>query len=610
MRPTTSPPPLSFFHRSFALILVFFAFFMSALVSQRVFERLPHLEDEVAYLWEARLISHGQTVIPSPQPARPFWAPFVVDHTGERFGKYTLGWPATLSIGVLLGQPWLINALLSALTVALVFRLGYEIFGADTGLIAAALTAFSPMALLLNGTLMGHTAALFTTMLFIYSYWRIERGKHSWRWGLLAGFALGMTIINRPLAGLALGCPFIAWSAVRLIKVYWLERKNLLIEYASFLQPILSDSPVRRAFVPLLGLAVIAGALLLAIPAFNKAATGDSSQNLYLLVWSYDRAGFGEGYGAHTHTLEKGIRQTRWDLSLTAADLFGWETGSITPEAQNHILLEADYWPNVGLSWILLPFGLFLGFKRRWWTWALWLAVGAVIFMQTTTLSKDLIQNREFSYLWVVCGAVWMLIPFAFLLFGKHDNQVNWTWLLFTIPLALVGLHITYWIGSQRYSTRYYFEALAALALLSAIPLGWLAKRWRWPVYTLLTAVLFFSLYTYSMPRIQPLYRFNWVSPELIQDVQARRTDDRPILVIVTGKDVRWRAYGPLMASTWPLLDSDIVAAWDNQAPGVRDAILKLFPNRQIIEMTANGNRACFGSTMEGDCYGEPPTSG
>ncbi|HEX2905982.1 MAG TPA: hypothetical protein VHO69_03935, partial [Phototrophicaceae bacterium] len=112
-------------------------------------------------------------------------------------------------------------------------------------------------------------------------------------------------------------------------------------------------------------------------------------------------------------------------------------------------------------------------------------------------------------------------------------------------------------------------------------------------------------LYAYSTPRITPLYRFNWVSPDLIQAVEARREGERPVLVIVAGGDVRWRAFGPLMASTSPYLDSPIVAAWDTQVAGVRDQILARFPDRQVIEMVAERNRACFGTVMEADaCFG------
>lgn len=580
------------------LALCLFAFGMSGLVSRTVFERLPHLEDELTYQFQARVLARGQMVIDSPDPARPFWQPFVQDRAGLRFGKYSLGWPGLLAFGVLVGQPWVVNAFLSALTVALVYRLGREVFDPDTGLFAAGLTAFSPMALLLNGTLMSHTAALCTATLFLYAFWRLEHSPRPLGWGLLAGAALGLTLLIRPLAAVALAAPFIVWSLIRLIKTVTDQRGRL--------------------FRGLAALSLVTLALGSLIPIYNAAATGNPGQNLYLLTWPYDRVGFGEGYGRNGHTLEKGVRQTRWDLSLTAADLFGWQTGTmfgpdgqIDPALRQHLRNDAVYWPNIGLSWLLLPFGLIVGLGRRWWRWGIWLAAGAGLFMLTTNLPVDTLRSRDFALVWMGAAALWWLIPFGFLVW-KHSSlphsereHQTWTWLLLAVALGLVGLHIAYWIGAQRYSTRYYFEALTALALLSALPLGWLARRiGRWPVIILLALALGYSLYAYSTPRLQALYRFNWVSPALIEAVERRRVDDRPVLVIVSGTDVKWRSYGSLMSSTGPFLDSPIVAAWDNQQAGVRTAILARFPDRQIIEMTAQGNQSCF-VDLPNECYGE-----
>ncbi len=518
------PASKQFPHQWIAIILILFSMAMSALVSRAVFERLPHLEDEVAYLFQAKTYATGQLVVPTPEPRRAFWQPFVVDYaaTGQRFSKYSPGWPAFLSIGVLLGQPWLINAFFSGLTVALVYRLGREIFNPDVGVIAAALTAFSPMALLLNGTLMGHTVALTTVMLFLYAYWRIERGKNPLRWGIIAGVALGLTIINRPLTAIGISAPIVVWSGIRVLL------SALPITPQSFLNTLR----------PLIALAGVALLISTAIPIYNYAATRNPTLNLYTLVWPYDRIGFGAAgeYGRSGHTLEKGIRHVRFDLSLMAADLFGWQIGTITPELQEHLRVESGYWPLTGLSWILLPFGLLIGARKRW------------------------------------------------------------LWLLAAVALSLIVLHVAYWIGSQRYSTRYYFETLGALALISAIPIGWFIRYtgYRWFTYLLVAVVLIASLYTYSTPRITALYGFNFINQARIDAMTQRRVDDRPVLVLISGSDVRWRAMGPYMALTSPLLDSDVVVAWDNLEPGVRDAIIARFPDRQIIEMEAQGNDARF----------------
>lgn len=573
-----------------ALGLIFFSMVMSAVVSGRVFERLPHLEDEVAYLYQAKMFAGGNLVIDSPEPRRPFWQPFVLDYEGKRFGKYSPGWPALLAAGVWLGEPWVINMFFAGLTVALVYRLGSEIFNRDTGLIAAALTAFSPMALLLNGTLMGHTSALFGVVLFMYAYWRLER-RPALRWGIAAGIALGMVVANRPLTGVAIAVPFVVWSGIRLLRS--LRRGD-----NTFL-------PILR---PLLAIAAVTVVLGASVPYYSYLATGEPTRNLYTLVWEYDTVGFGECCGRASargeggHDLERGVRHMRFDLSLTAADLYGWQLGAITPEIENQWLNEGDYFPNLGLSWILLPFGLIVAFRRNVVWIGLWLALGyawLAFFMQYQ--GAALAAEATPSYIWMVVAFVWLVLPLFITGQTRARTRYTWSWLLIAVAIGLILVQLMYWIGSQRYSTRYYFEMLAPLSIISALPLAWLARKLsrrmgdygaRAVVYSLVLLALLLGFITYSIPRVSVLRGFNMVTREQIEQVEARREDDRPVLVLVTGSNVAWRAYGSLMAVTSPYLDSDIVAAWDYG--GVRDQILARFPDRQVIEMQAEGNNAWF----------------
>jgi hypothetical protein len=568
------------------LLLVLFSFFMSGFVSDRVFERLPHLEDEVAYLYQAKTYARGHLVIESPTPRRAFWQPFVVDSEGKRFGKYSPGWPALLMVGVWLGELWVVNAFFGALTVALVYRLGREVFNEDTGVIAAALTAFSPMALLLNASLMGHSSALFGATLFIYAYWRLEKRQNALRWGIIAGLSLGMVFASRPLTAIGLAIPFVAWSGVKLLKTLIDERPQFF--------PRLK---------PLLALSALTILLAFSIPVYSHAATGNPEKNLYTLVWSYDQIGFGlccgrsSSNGGTGHNLEKGFRQARFDLSLMAADLFGWQIGRIDSDLVAHLQTEGDYWPLLGLSWVLLPFGLVVGFGRKTLWFALWLALGFGLYWGMMQLQNgDLMRDPTWSWRWMVVAYLWLILPTPALAWFKQQPRVVWTWLLASVVLSLIIAQLTYWIGSQRYSTRYYYETLMALAILSALPLAWLARRFSTHVfvYSWVALALVYSLYNYSTPRIMALQGYNNIHRAQVDAVQERRQDGRPVLVLVTGDDVRWRAFGSLMAMTSPYLDSDIVAAWDYGAAGVRDDILAQFPDRQVIEMQAANNDAWF----------------
>lgn len=576
------------------------------MISRNVFERLPHLEDEVAYLFQARIFARGDIVIESPQPRRAFWQPFVLDYTPSgsdtslRFGKYTPGWPLLLSIGVNLGQMWVMNAFFAGLTVALVYRFGREVFNRDVGLIAAGLTAFSPAALLLNATLMGHTAALFFTTLFVFAYWRMERQTFSMRWGIVAGIALGIVIISRPLTAVGVALPFILWSGSRLGYALWKQRDRWL-----------------STLKPMIALGVIALLIATAIPIFNNAATHNPTHNLYTLVWDYDRIGFGECCGRSGHTLEKAIRHTRFDLSLTGADLFGWQFMPITDEMEQHWLQEGDYYPGIGWSFILLPFGLVLGaigilYRHKlksnepFWVWlfksnpfrftVIWLIVAVVWILIPLKVDNALISeadNSRWWWLWLGGCTLWLGVPPAFGLMTRQSRTFGWTWLILAVPLAIVLVQFTYWIGSQRYSTRYYFEGLTMVAIISAIPIAWLIQRLgRVVVYGAFALLLCYTLLAYSLPRIGVLHGFNFITQAHIDEIEARRDGDQPVLVLLTGDSVRWRAIGPLMAVTSPYLDSEIVGAWDYG--GVRDVILANFPGWQVIEMDARDNFAWF----------------
>ncbi len=634
-------------HALVALLLAFFAFGESALISQTVFERLPHLEDEMAYLFQARTYAGGHLTVPTPQPQRAYWQPFLVDQDGTRFGKYTPGWSIQLALGVLMGQMWIMNAFYAALTVALVYRLGREIFNPDVGVVAAALTAFSPMALLLSGTLMAHTAALFAATLFLYAYWRIERGKNAVLFAMIAGVALGLLVANRPITGVAIAAPVILWSGIRLVRAVaydlWRLRTGRRVPATEALAGAPTDDmppsaalavttmevelkpPPRPASVfaprekmpvygftktltPLIVLSVFTLLLAALVPIYNYAAVGSPTQDLYTLVWSYDQLGFGGCCGRSGHNIEKGIRQARFDLSLTAADLFGWEIGAVqqsdgtvNPVLKNHLLTESNYLTPgyLGISWILLPFAALVAYRRKAVFIVIWLAAGyGWVLFALKFQGGTLMKVPTFSWLWVITALAWLYLPLLF----WRDRQRAWTWILFSAAVGLVVIQMAYWIGSQLYSTRYFFEGLTSIAIISALPIAWLARRTSRPlVYAMLALALAYSLYFYSTPRISILKAFNFITPDTLNGVQARRTGDQPVLVIVNGQDVRWRALGPLMAVTSPYLNSDIVGAWnyEDHDGKVKQQILAAFPDRQVIEMNATGNTAWFADQPE-----------
>jgi hypothetical protein len=350
---------------------------------------------------------------------------------------------------------------------------------------------------------------------------------------------------------------------------------------------------------PLMILSLTTVAIFAVVPLFNAAVSGEASSNLYTLYpgWEYDRIGFGEDIGRNGHTLTKGIQFARFDLSLTASDLFGWQLApwsdllsdwavGVAPPGQ----IADSYWPAIGISWILLPLAFVLGFRRQWsYVWALF----GVLWVM-------LAGNFQFSApeAWSAVGMVWALSPLAFIARRNSDERQVWTWLLFGVIFCTVAAYMTYWIGSQRYSTRYYFEALGCAAMLSALPIAWLMQRWRRVTLIGFSALLLWSFVGYSLPRVASLYRYNRITPTVLEGIAERRKGDRPVLAVVVGNEARWRTRGALMAVSSPYLDGDIQFAHVSR-PQDQSEIARQFPGYQVIELGGNANDLWFTDTCD-----------
>lgn len=304
------------------------AFLATGAVARFAFERLPHLEDEVAYLFQAKTMALGHLTVPSPAHPGSFWVPFVLDYQGRRFGKYPPGWPAVLALGELVGAAWLVNPVLAALSLYLVYRLGQALYDGRTGLLAAALGLTSPLFLVLGGSFLSHLASL--TWLLLFSLWFIWTVQGRSRWFAVgAGLALGLAFLTRSLTAIAYALPFILYS---------LER-------------VLRRRPGRPRY---LLIALAGGAVSALLPVYQWAVTGDPWLNPYLLWWPYDRLGFGPGIGAMPggHSPAYAWINLKQDLSRAATDLLGWPALSWLP-----LLPGLALHPRRRRDWMLLaPF--------------------------------------------------------------------------------------------------------------------------------------------------------------------------------------------------------------------------------------------------------------
>ena len=274
------------------LVLLIAAVFilLVALISHGIFERIPHVEDEAAYWFQAQVFAQGRLAVATPPYAASYWSPFVIDYNGLRFGKYPPGFPLLLALGMFVGAPWAVNALLGAFSLILLADLGRRVYSSavvpcrrrgDVGLLAAALALTCPALLVSASSLLSHTASIFWATLFLWAFERMggarradnrsaQIGSTGGNWAAIAGFALGFLFITRPYDAIAVSLPF---------AVYLLTR--------------LAGRRRRAWLMSTLVLAVVAGLVAAALPAYWYYLSGRLLYDPYLSVYPYDRPGFG-----------------------------------------------------------------------------------------------------------------------------------------------------------------------------------------------------------------------------------------------------------------------------------------------------------------------------
>ena len=316
------PPPFTR-HRGFhPVIPAFVAFAASAALAWFGFDRLPHVEDELVYLFQAQTLAHGSFSAPAPPqalwPGLEFYLLEIRD--GRWFATTPPGWPAVLSLGVRAGAPWLVNPVLAGLAVLFAHGVARRLASRNQADIVALLMATSPWFLGASASLMAHTL---TITLMLAAWWLLllkvkTRQRQAAVW-LLAGLAMGWVFATRQLDGVLVGTLTGLWLVSR-----WREPGGGLRVVIYSLGAILAGS-----FYFVHNVAMT-GQLLTSPLARYISQSWGSGGNAY---------GFGAGIGppggwgdldmAPGHSPFEGLLNTMNNLSALQLELFGWGIGSL-----------------------------------------------------------------------------------------------------------------------------------------------------------------------------------------------------------------------------------------------------------------------------------------
>ncbi|HLA68826.1 MAG TPA: glycosyltransferase family 39 protein [Bacteroidota bacterium] len=303
----------------FLVTLFLIEFALTNAVSYYVFEHIPHVNDSVAQLFQAKIFATGNLTAPTP-PHKEFFEYIHMISNGQWYSQYPPGHPFLLMLGVLVGAPWIVNPLLGSMSIIALYFLGAALYGKKVGRLSAILGILSPFVLFMSSGFMNHTGAMFFFILFAFYFVKL---LHTTRFlhGALSGAALGMLVTIRPYSAAALASVFLLYG------LYCIMRRpgELWAAGAGFV----------------LALLVFTGLLL----TFNSLTNGNP------LVFGYEtlhgaryRPGLGSGLWGGPHTIARGLLQSITNLNGLNKYLFDWPVPSLLGVLVLFVSLPKNVW--------------------------------------------------------------------------------------------------------------------------------------------------------------------------------------------------------------------------------------------------------------------------
>jgi hypothetical protein len=187
----------------FAIIAAVWVTSFSVVLSIFSYERHPHIADEVGYLLHAKYFAKGMLTMPLPPVQEAFSIDLMQYEADRWYSPVQPGWPAILSLGVIIGAPWIVNPILAGINVLLAYTLIRALYDRNTARISILLLSVSPWYVFMSMNFLTHTFILTCSLVGVVAViWARRTGKVLW--GCLGGIAVGMMFLVRSLDGLVI----------------------------------------------------------------------------------------------------------------------------------------------------------------------------------------------------------------------------------------------------------------------------------------------------------------------------------------------------------------------------------------------------------------------
>jgi 4-amino-4-deoxy-L-arabinose transferase-like glycosyltransferase len=294
-------------HRLLVLCCTIWVFTATNLISYFVFEHIPHVQDSIAQLFQAKIFASGH--LTAPPPPIPVFFQYFYDNLiitkDQWYSQYPPAHPFFLMIGVLLGAPWIINPLFASFSVMLLYGITRQYYSSREARLATLLLSVSPFFLFMSASYMNHVPTLFFSLLFLFTLNK-SRGENKPFYGLLCGLSLGILLNIRMGEAVMMGAVF---GSIYLISVIRRRQDASLAAFSA-------------AFI------VLTGVLLV----YNYATNGNPFLFGYQLRWGANHT---LGFAASTvittppHTPLRGLGHTLSNFIALNQNLFEWPVPSL-----------------------------------------------------------------------------------------------------------------------------------------------------------------------------------------------------------------------------------------------------------------------------------------
>lgn len=330
------------------ILLSLLATMLSLLIHSIVLNGVWVTDDEEAYQFSARLLAEGKLFIDS-YPEKEFFDRQFVVNNGRMFTQYFLGWPALMVPGVWIGQEWVINPILSALTVYPFFYVIKHYTSTGCARFMTILYVLSPMLLIGAATKHSHTSCMLFLWLTLWSWVQWQKSSRA-GWLALVALCFSVAFFIRPSSSLGIGLPVLVIAAVSALRT--LDRR-VVTRAAMLLIPCLA---MGAAF---LSVNKIQNGSYLKVAYQSYEKWHFSDDRVFTVPSTVRPPSVGPAQGGD---LYRGIASSGMAMLRTNSDLLGWPLSLVFVIAAWFIVRNKMIWAMIpcylGLHWFIKNVGV------------------------------------------------------------------------------------------------------------------------------------------------------------------------------------------------------------------------------------------------------------